>query len=485
MNLSHTEKEIDAAWKVPAFFFLSSSAVWLLLGVITGTVALIKHIEPSFLQACEYVSYGRVFAAFQNIFVFGWLGNLAFLVIPWIMSRLSGTKIPSWFILLVCGKFWNIGVTLAVIFSFIGQITGMGLFDTAPLAAWILMGSYAIAMTWSVVILILRNKPQIFISQWFLVVAVFALPWVISIAYFLTGAGQARGVLPSIIGAWYEYNLVWMWIVPLALGIIFYAIPKFSGVLLQEYYLAEITFGSFIFIATWGGTQHLFGGPFPAWIPTVGQSAVIALFFPGILLSSMFLKTFFSGASQIVAVAPLRFISFAGFALVFLFIFTFLSGFSSTQELLSLTFFRQALTWQAILLVGSMALSGAVYLLVPKVFQTNWPLSFLVSFHFIASSLGGFFIVLGWYLAAFAQGNAINALDDAGVPLLSSTEIFTGASEFLFISVIGILLLGIGAMAFVLNIVFLLTKVAWSSANCLLSLILNNEQPCVMEGAKG
>lgn len=486
MNSSHTEKEIDGALKVPAFFFISSAVVWLLLALITGTISLMKNVQPDILNHCEYLSYGRVFSAFQNIFVFGWIGNLTFLIIPWMMSRLSGMKLPSWFLILVCGKFWNLGVSIAVVMSFMGSITGLGLWDTAPIAAWILMGSYAIAMTWSVVVLILRRKQEIFISQWLLATAVFALPWLISIAYFLTSGDQARGVLPNIVAAWYEFNLVWLWLVPLALGIIFYSIPKISGVLLKDYYFAEIAIGSFIFIATWGGTQHLFGGPYPAWIPTVGQTAALSLLFPGILISSMFLKTFFSGASQIMSSVPLRFISFSGFAVIVLLLLTFLSGFTSVQELFSLTYFRQALTWHAILLIAGMALPGAVYIIIPKIYQFNWPLPFLVGFHFLTSALGGVLIIGGWLLVAYVQGVGLNSLDVSGVVITPASEVFYSASKLLFIPIIGLFIMGIGMIGFAFNILVVLGRVALLAICAgVLGCLSTTNQSCSIEGAKG
>ena len=94
---THTEDAllragIDRSLRHPVMFFLTSGSAWLAVSIILGMASSMKMHNPGFLDGCSWYTYGRLFPAHLNAFVYGWGFQAAFAAMIWLMARLSRQK---------------------------------------------------------------------------------------------------------------------------------------------------------------------------------------------------------------------------------------------------------------------------------------------------------------------------------------------------------------------------------------------------------
>ena len=71
---------IDRSLRHPVMFFMTSGAAWLAVSIILGIIASAKVHSPNFLAGCSWLTYGRIFPAHINAFIYGWGFQAAFAV---------------------------------------------------------------------------------------------------------------------------------------------------------------------------------------------------------------------------------------------------------------------------------------------------------------------------------------------------------------------------------------------------------------------
>jgi cytochrome c oxidase cbb3-type subunit 1 len=101
----------------------------------------------------------------------------------------------------------------------------------------------------------------------------------------------------------------------------------------------------------------------------------------------------------------------------------------------------------------TMVMFGSLYYIIPRITQREWPSLGLISVHFWACFLGLVLYVVPLSLGGILQGLAMN---DASVPFMKVVE---GTLPWLKFRTFAGLLLGLGHVAFIGNLVWLLARV--------------------------
>jgi len=70
-------------------------------------------------------------------------------------------------------------------------------------------------------------------------------------------------VIQEVIGAWYVHGIYTLWLAPLGLGLLYYLIPKISGISIRFGSKAKVAFWTWIVFAPWTAVHDLVGGPSP------------------------------------------------------------------------------------------------------------------------------------------------------------------------------------------------------------------------------
>ncbi|MCG5078841.1 cbb3-type cytochrome c oxidase subunit I [Paraburkholderia tagetis] len=79
----------DRSSRQPAFAFLMSSIVWLVLGSLAGLIASQKLTSPDFLTQSAWLTFGRIRTVHLNMVAYGWASLAGLGVVP----RLLGAEL--------------------------------------------------------------------------------------------------------------------------------------------------------------------------------------------------------------------------------------------------------------------------------------------------------------------------------------------------------------------------------------------------------
>ena len=276
--------EIDASTKLPALFFFGSAILWLLAGTVFALLAAFKMHNPGFLGDFEWLTFGRVRTAHLNAVIYGWSVNASFGVAFWLMARLSRAELRHSGILLIAAAFWNVGVTLGIYGILTGDSTSIEWLEFPSYATPLLFFAYALVGAWTVITFRFGRSKHIYVSQWYILAALFWFPWLYSVAQIMLIFSPARGTVQSLVNWWFAHNVLGLWFTPIGLGAVYYFLPKVLGKPIHSYYLSVLGFWSLAIFYNWAGVHHLIGGPVPVWVQTAGITASFMMVIPGVLL---------------------------------------------------------------------------------------------------------------------------------------------------------------------------------------------------------
>lgn len=451
---------IDASLRTPITVLVGSALIWLLVASVLGLISAWKLHTPAFLDSCAYMTYGRIQPAQSNAFIFGWGFNAAFAVALWLMARLSRGALPGCGVLLVGAIFWNAGVTLGVGGVIAGFSTSIEGLEMPGFATPLLLVAYALVASWALVVFRAGRASQIYASQWYLFAALFWFPWLYAVAQVMLVFSPVRGTVQSVIQVWFTTNLFLLWFGSVALAAIYYFLPKLLVKSVSNYYLASLAFWWLAIFGSWAGIARLIGGPVPAWVQTVGAAASFMLVVPLFIFALNFLGTLSGRWSAVKDNLTLRFTVFGIFALALVLIGWALNALHSVAAVTQFTYVTAAETQLGLHGFFGMVVFGALYYIVPRVFNTAWASAPLAGVHFGASATG-IVVLVGALLVGGLKQGLLQADPAVAFPAISAAT-----QPYLFAATIGLAIFAIGQLAFALNFFWTLGR---ASADCVRS----------------
>jgi cytochrome c oxidase cbb3-type subunit 1 len=396
---------IDRSLRHPVMFFLTSGAAWLAVSIVLGIISSAKLHSPEFLAGCPWLTYGRVFPAHVNAFVFGWGFQASFAVIIWMMARLSRKECTASGIILTAGHVWNFTVMAGIIGILSGNGTEMPWMEF-PAFTWpVLLFTYFAILIWSFIQFRVRPEGHVYISQWYLLAALVWFPWIFITANTLLHCIPGHPVMAAGINAWYKSALIFLFFTPVALGTAYYLAPKVTGKPVHSYSLAKLGFWSLAVIAPWAGMQKLTGAPIPYFLPYVGAAATALIFVPSVAAAINLLRTAMSSESVMAGSPSLRF-TIAGIVglLVLACAGVFLNLPNSTLPLTQFSLSGYGFDILALYGFFSFVMFGAVYFIVPRITRREWLSRRLIKIHFLFSAYGVVSVVIFSILGGLQQG---------------------------------------------------------------------------------
>ena len=454
LSADFQKSPIDKSLQFPVLFYSKGIVLWAYGTFLLGGLYFLKLCFPEMLSQTSLTTIGRLQSVFYNALIFGFLGNGILLVSPWILSRLSQVPLVNGGLLIVAGVFWNFGVAFTVLDNFMGGIDSSFIFSIPTPSFCLWSVAYSVAMLWGVLAFFNRKQRNSFVSQWYLIAVAFAFPWICTIMAYMKDVMGVSGVLPLILALWFENNLIWLWLVPFFLSIVYYVIPKVAGITIDYYYFAAIAFGSLLIIASWSGLGILAGSAVPAWIPTVSEAMAMLLFFPIFIILVTIGKVIYNNLSTILRFPALRFVLLSFLSFVALSVSVIATAFPSWNHQVVFSQFRELILITGSLCCAGTALFAALYILLPRVIGINWMFPKMSSLHFIATFLGTTFLLFGFWGAIYTQGSI-----QSEVARLSSSSLGSSLTVWYSLQGVGFLLYMLGSFFFLINIKLLL--VAW------------------------
>jgi cytochrome c oxidase cbb3-type subunit 1 len=438
--------EIDASCRWPLLLLFVSGVFWLLVGLMFALISSIKLHAPGFLADCPILTLGRVRPAAMNALLYGFAGQIGMGVMLWLLCRLGTVRLAFQVPLLIAGKVWNLGVLVGVWAILAGASTGFEWLEMPRYAAPFLFIGYFVMGLGAVATFTLRRQQTLYVSHWYLLMAVFWFPWIFSAANLLLIFSPVRGVYQSVVNAWYTGNLLGLWLGSIALAAIFYFLPKLTHRPLYSQQLAVFAFWTTALFGNWAGPASLIGAPVPRWIGAVGTVGAVGLLLPLVANAMNWQLTCAGSRDAFKKSIELRFVLFGAVAYLIGGVATAVMARPEVSAVTNLTYATVGRNYLLILGFVGMVLFGALYYIVPRLIQANWACEVLPKVHFLGSSIGIAIVFLALTLGGINQGWK---LADPTVPFVT---IVKGTIPFVGMSTLGLFLVLAGQCAFALNL---------------------------------
>lgn len=449
---------IDASTKAPALFFLISAVAWLLIGTVFALISSFKMHTPGFLGDYEWLTFGRARTAHLTTVIYGWAINASFAVAFWLMARLARSVLRHPALLFVAGAFWNIGVTVGVYGILAGDSTSIEWLEIPPYATPLLFVAYALIGAWAIITFRFGKSAHIYVSQWYILAALFWFPWLYSIAQMMLIFEPARGTVQALVNWWFAHNVLGLWFTPIGLAAVYYFLPKVLGKPIHSYYLSVLGFWSLAFFYNWAGVHHLIGGPVPAWVQSAGIAASFMMVVPVVVVAINHHMTMVGSFSALKYSPTLRFIVFGAVS----YTLTSLQGSSmsirSWSEVTHFTHYTVGHSHWGMYAFFTMVMFGSIYYIMPRLMLKEWPSASLISAHFWTTAVG---IMI--YVGALSVGGVIQGLE-MNNPEIPFMDVVRNTIPYLFSRSLAGILITVGHVAFAVNFTWMIVKPRMNAA---------------------
>jgi len=442
--------EIDASCRLPLFVLFLSAAAWLVIGSGFELIATIKFHNPNFLADHAWLTYGRVRPAYLDAVIYGFCLQAGLGVALWLITRLGRTAETHPWMISVGAALFNIGVTLGILGILSGDATGFEIFDFPQYAAVFIFLGYLMISIRLLVTFHRRRERLLFVSQWFLLAALFWFPWIYSTAGLLLLSFPVRGVVQAIIAWWFSNNLLCVWLGLMGLAAIFYFIPKLTNTELHSRYLALLTFWFILFFGSWGGIPN--SAPVPAWIPALSTVATVLMIFPIISIALNFYGTLKEQRVKAASNVPLRFICLGLLGFIVSGLMNVVAVLPSAGDVVSFSWFTVARVHANFYGFFSFVMFGAIYYIVPQITGLEFTSPKWVRRHLWIVGLGILLVVLPLAIGGLVQGLKLRDPNAAFMDISKSTLMFLRAST------LGDLLIAFGHIIFLINLLGVLKR---------------------------
>lgn len=444
--------EIDASCRRPVLFMFGNSLLWLFAGTVFALVASYKMHAPDFLTEWGWLTFGRVRPAHLNAMVYGFASQAALGVAIWLLCRLCRVPFMQVGLVLVATVFWNVGVTIGVIGVLTGDSTSIEWLEMPTYAGGVLFVAYALIAIWAVIIFRYRRERHLYVSQWYVLAALFWFPWLYAAANLMLLVIPVRGTVQAAVNWWFAHNVLGLWFTPIGLAAIYYFIPKVIGRPIHSYFLSILGFWSLALFYNWAGIHHLIGGPMPAWLITVSVVASVMMVIPVVTVAINHHLTIVGHFHTLKHSPTLRFIVFGAMSYTVVSLQGSSMAIRSLSEVTHFTHYTIAHAHIGVYAFFTVVMFGSMYYIVPRLAQREWPSARLISVHFWCVAIGIILYVVPLSVGGVLQGLALN---DPDVPFL---KIVALTKPYLVTRSLAGVLLTVGHLAFIGNFVWLLAR---------------------------
>ncbi len=433
---------------------------WGIAGMTAGLWIALELAYPALNFGLAYISFGRLRPLHTSAVIFAFGGNVLlgtsfYVVQRTCRARLVGDLAP-WFVIL--------GYNFFIVIAGTGYLLGITQSKEYAEPEW--YADLWLTIVWVTYLLIFmgtlmrRKEPHIYVANWFY------LAFIITIAVLHVTNNAAipvslfssksyivwAGVQDAMVEWWYGHNAVGFFLTAGFLGIMYYFIPKRAERPVYSYRLSIIHFWALIFLYIWAGPHHLHYTALPDWTQTLGMTFSIMLWMPswgGMINGLMTL----SGAWDKLRTDPvLRMmvlsVAFYGMA-------TFEGPVMSIKEVNSLSHYTDwtighvhsgALGWVAFISFG------AIYCLVPWLWNRPLYSLRLVNWHFWIATIGIVVYVTSMWVSGILQGLMWRSYTGLGFLEYSFIETVQAMHPFYVIRALGGSLFLAGALIMAFNV---------------------------------
>lgn len=439
--------QADASSAPLVFFFLCCAFAWLLLASVAGLTASIKLHAPDWLTEQAWLTFGRIRTIHLNAVAYGWAPMAGLGIALFVIPRLLKTELVGAPFAFLGAALWNAALIAGLGAIAVGLSDGMEWLEI-PWQVDILfvIGGALIGLP-LVLTLLKRRVEHLYVSVWYMGCALFWFPVLFLVANM---PGLHAGVQQAAMNWWFGHNVLGLFYTPLALGSVYYFLPKVIGRPVQSYNLSLLGFWGLAFFYGQVGGHHLVGGPVPGWMVTMSIVQSMMMIIPVIAFTVNQQMTLQGQLAALRYSPTLRFIGFGGLMYTLSSIQGSFEALRSINVVTHFTHFTVAHAHLGLYGFVTMVFFGAIYFVVPRVSGREWPSPWLIGAHFWLAAIGISIYFVSLTIGGWLQGQAML---DASRPFIESVTL---TAPYLKARSVGGALMALGHVVFVLHFLMLL-----------------------------
>lgn len=444
----------------PVKFSIIAAVFWGVAGFLVGVIIALQLAYPALNLDLPWTSFGRLRPLHTSAVIFAFGGNVLIATSFYVVQRTSRARLAGdlapWFVvlgynffILIAGTGYLLGVTQGKEYAEPEWYSDLWL-----TVVWVVYLLVFLATIWR------RSEPHIYVANWFY------LAFIVTIAVLHLGNNATvpvslfspksyivwSGVQDAMVQWWYGHNAVGFFLTAGFLAIMYYFIPKRADRPVYSYRLSIIHFWALIFLYIWAGPHHLHYTALPDWAQTLGMTFSIMLWMPswgGMINGIMTL----SGAWDKLRTDPV--LRMMVVSVAFYGMSTFEGPMMSVKVVNSLSHYTDwtighvhsgALGWVAYISFG------AIYCLVPWLWNRRLYSLKLVNWHFWISTIGIVLYITAMWVSGILQGLMWRAYTSLGFLEYSFVETVEAMHPFYAIRALGGILFLSGALIMVFNL---------------------------------
>lgn len=454
-DTSEQTAAIEARWtadqssRTAVLTWLSSSVFWLLLGSFFGLASSIKMHLPEFLTASEFLTFGRIRPVHLNAVTYGWASMAGIGVALFLIPRLFKTPLVGGKYAVIGGFIWNIGLVLGLSAITLGLSDGEEWLEFP----WQIDILFVVGGALCAVPLLLtaanRKVEHLYVTSWYLMAALVWFPFLFLIANLPFAFPGASG---ATVNWWFAHNVLGLWVTPIGIGIAYYMIPKILGKPIISYQLSLIGFWSLALFYSQVGIHHLIGGPIPTWLVTLSIVHSVMMSIPVITVAINHHGTMMGNFRRLKDSPTLRFVWIGALMYTVASLQGSMEALRSINVITHFTHYTVAHAHLGMYAFLSFILFGAVYFIMPRLTNWEWPWRRLISLHFWLVSIGILIYVVSLTVAGWKQGVA---LLDAAMPFMDIVKMTLPALQA---RTVGGALMTLGHLVFAFHFIAMLMR---------------------------
>lgn len=434
--------DIDASTRVPVMLMAGASVKWLILSLVAGGISTLKLHMPGLLASYPALTYGRLVALQDSVFIFGFASQAAMAIGLWLICRLGATVLIGRGAATIAALIWNLGVLLGSIAILAG---GLQPYEHLQFPQGIVATLFLAYLIYGVSALLTfanRNESSIYPSLWFVLAALVFFPWIYSTAMMTLFTSAIRPSVTPIIAGWAANGIVTLWLGSIALGTLYYFLPKLCARPLYSNALAIFAFWLFVLFGQSIGMHN--SAAVPSWVQGLSEVCTLLFLLPVAATAVNWYKTLNTpGACKDTSV-PGLFTSSAGKLFVLSAIVAAIGAMNPINRLLQFTIFQTGASQLFLLGFVTLSFLGAFSYILPRLVQVEWPRS--SNLHYTLSFWGAVLVVAGLLIGGMMQGSKANDLQSDAV------DIARAASGPAGLAIIGYFLMALGQFSFLRNL---------------------------------
>jgi cytochrome c oxidase cbb3-type subunit 1 len=440
-------------------WFSVVSVIYLVVGTFVGVYIAAELAWPFLNLDIAELTFGRLRPLHTNAVIFAFGGCVLMATGFYSVQRTCGVRLWSdklaWFVFWG----WNLIIVLAVITLPLGLTQGKEYaelewpIDILIAVVWLAF-SFNFIMT-----LAIRKSSHIYVSNWFYLAMMVMITYlhVVNSLAIPVGLFKSYSIFSSVQDAmiqwWWGHNAVGFYLTAGFLGIMYYFVPKQADRPIFSYRLSVLHFWALTFGYVWLGSHHLQYTALPDWAGSLGAAISFAMIVPSWGGAVNGMMTLSGAWDKLRTDYVLRFLIMS---LAFYAMSTFEGPVMSLKVVNALSHYTDwtighvhsgALGW-----VGMIA-AGALYHLVPRLWNTEMHSSKLVNLHFWLATIGIVIYIVAMWISGIMQGLMWRDYDEFGTLTYTFAESVAAMHPYYVMRTVGGFIYSVGGLVMLYNVV--------------------------------